>query len=97
MNDIFKFICEMRKSLDKENNLNKWIDLIFGINQKYCSIDGKNYQYYPSFSEIKFKNDKKILNDEIKMKSIDFGLLPYQLFNKNFQIKILYMNKKKMS
>ena len=94
MNDIFKFICEMRKSLDKENNLNKWIDLIFGINQKYCSIDGKNYQYYPSFSEIKFKNDKKILNDEIKMKSIDFGLLPYQLFNKKFPNKnIIYEQK----
>ena len=87
MNNIFKFISEMRNSLEKEKNLNKWIDLIFGINQKDCSIDGKKYHYYTSHSEIKFKNDKKLLNDELKMKSIDFGLLPYQLFNKDFPNK----------
>ena len=87
MKNIAKFISEMRKSLEKEKNLNEWIDLIFGINQKYYSLNGKNYKYYPSYNEIKFKNDKKLLNDEIKMKSIDFGLLPYQLFNKNFPIR----------
>ena len=87
MKNIAKFISEMRKSLEKEKHLNEWIDLIFGINQKYYLLDGKNYKYYPSYSEIMFKNDKKLLNDEIKMKSIDFGLLPYQLFNKNFPIR----------
>jgi len=92
--NIVKFIGEMRKSLEKDKNINKWIDLIFGINQKDCSIDGKKYNYYLKYSEIKFKNDKKILNDDIRMKSIDFGLLPYQLFNKNFPIKKLYGEQK---
>ena len=87
MRNISKFISEMRKSLEKEQNLNDWIDLIFGINQKYCSIDEKNYKYYHSYREIKFKNDKQILNNEVKMKLIDFGLLPYQLFSKKFPIK----------
>ena len=87
MKNIAKFISEMRKSLEKEKNINEWIDLIFGINQKFYSLNGKNYKYYPNYSEIKFKNDKKLFNDEIKMKSIDFGLLPYQLFNKNFPIR----------
>ena len=87
MKNIAKLISELRKSLEEEKNLNEWIDLIFGINQKYCSLDGKNYKYYQSISEINFKNDKKLLNDDLIMKSVDFGLLPYQLFNKIFPIR----------
>ena len=75
----------MRENLEKEKNLHLWIDLIFGINKEY---NNKNERYYNKNNNISFDNNKNILNDEIIMQSYDFGVLPYQLFNDNFPIKI---------
>ena len=77
----YKFLSEMRDNLEKESNINLWIDLIFGINQK----ENKNKEiYYEKESYVKYENNKKILFDKINMESTDFGLLPYQLFDKKF-------------
>ena len=84
MQDIAKYLCKMRNSLENSNDLNKWIDLIFGVKQKYYKEDGKKYQYYERTSETVFKNDMKMLSNSFIMSLADFGLLPFQLFNKEF-------------
>ena len=84
--EIFsKFLCTMRTSLEKNKKINKWIDLIFGINQKSYNLDEQeSYQYYEKCSEIAFKNDPKVFEDKLTMEKVNFGLLPYQLFNQKF-------------
>ena len=81
------FISEMRKYLEEENDVNKWINIIFGEKQTYTVIDGKKYQNYQKSSEILFKNDKNIINNRYYMELSDFGLLPFKLFNKEFPKK----------
>ena len=80
-----KFLCTMRTSLEKNKKINKWIDLIFGINQKSYNLgEEESYQYYEKCSEISFKNDPKVFGDKLTMEKVYFGLLPYQLFNQKF-------------
>ena len=78
------FISEMRHILEKEKNINKWIDLIFGTKQKYSLYEGRQYKNYENYSEVVFKNDLNKINSFYAMQYADFGLLPYQLFNKEF-------------
>ena len=87
MEDMFNFICEIRKSLEEEKELNKWINIIFGNKQKFSVFEGKQYQNYDKNSEINFKNDKNIINNKYALDLCDFGLLPYPLFNKDFPLK----------
>ena len=82
--NMAKFLYEIRKALEDENNLDSWINLIFGSKQKGCIINDKKYYYFEETSETLFKNDPKILNDSLTMDYVDFGLVPYQLFNKDF-------------
>jgi len=85
-----KFLDNMRKWLEQEEELNKWIDLIFGIKQTIFNLDNDKsykYRYYEKNSEILFKNDANILENQIEMDKANFGLLPYQLFTKEFPVK----------
>ena len=85
--DFANFLFEMRNILEKEKDINKWIDIIFGIKQKYSIYDHRQYKNYDSYSEIAFKNDLSKINSFYAMQYADFGLLPYQLFNKDFPSK----------
>ena len=90
MENYSKFLENMRKWLEKEKELNKWIDLIFGIKQTIFTLEKDKsycYHYYEKSSEIFFKNDSHILEDKIEMVKVNIGLLPYQLFTKEFPIK----------
>ena len=96
----FKFICLLRKSLENQSeNILKWINLIFGKNQK------PNENYYKSIREdpINFlKNKKNLKNlfrtesyiencdltlaeDEIALTSFEFGVIPKQLFSEDIE------------
>ncbi len=80
-----RFLYSMRKYLEEEKEINKWIDLIFGINQKYYSLnENTKYKYYEQDSEINYKNEHSILNDTLIMEKVTFGLLPYQIFDIKF-------------
>ena len=79
--DIYIFLTKMRNLLEKEENLNEWIDLIFGSKSEK---DKNNRQYYPKESKANFENNEKIINDKIIMDCADFGLIPFKLFKKNF-------------
>jgi hypothetical protein len=79
----------MRKNLEEEKDINQWIDLIFGINQRYYQYELNSdfkYQYYEKNSEISFKTDQEKSKDLLEMDRINFGLLPYQLFKEEFPI-----------
>ena len=81
--DIYQFISDMRQNLEKEENINEWIDLIFGKNQK---MEKQNKMYYEKESYVNFETDDSILKNSIIMDSTDFGLVPFQLFYKKFPI-----------
>ena len=85
--NMAKFLTYMRKCLEEENNLNKWIDIIFGTKQNKSIIEKKEIQNYEKSSETLFKNEPKLYNDSLIMDLADFGLLPFQLFNKDFPSK----------
>ena len=81
-----QFLYNMRNNLENNKNINKWIDLIFGINQKYyISDEGYKYSYYENSSEISFQsNNAQNPYCQLEIDKISFGLIPYQLFNRNF-------------
>ena len=78
-----KYLYNMRKNLE-DRHINKWIDLIFGINQKYYVLGDHKYKYYDDNSLIIFETNEKILENELVMDMVSFGLVPFQLFNKKF-------------
>ena len=97
MKNYAKFLGKMRKDLEEEVNLNEWIDLIFGINQKYYVLNDKEkFQYYDELSETKFKNNSSILSNKIAMDLVEFGVLPFQSLNKDFPIKTIINDNSKI-
>ena len=73
----------MRNLLEKEEKLNEWIDLIFGINSEK---DENRRNYYPKSTFVTFENKEELLKDRLVMESTDFGLMPFKLFNSKFSI-----------
>ena len=84
---IVEYIIEMRKYLEVEKDLHQWINLIFGKRQKKSFCDNKKYQNYEKSREVSFKYDPNIIENPYYMELADFGLLPFQLFNNDFQKK----------
>ena len=79
--EIYKFLRNMRYNLEKEDNLNQWIDLMFGINKYF---NEKNERYYNPDRNVEFISKPELTNDDIMMKSCDFGVLPLKLFYETF-------------
>ena len=83
-----QFLNQMRYNLDNETEINEWIDLIFGNMQRFYKPNEKyQYKYYSKCSEVNLKDDQSILEDDISMDKVNFGLLPYQLFKVEFPKK----------
>ena len=77
----YKFLAEIRENLDNEKKINQWIDLIFGVEQK----ETENQQvYFEKQSYINFENKSELYNNPLSLQSIDFGLIPFQLFYEKF-------------
>ena len=77
----YKFLSEMRENLENEKKINQWIDLIFGVEQK----ETENHQaYFEKQSHINFENNSELYNNPLILQSIDFGLIPFQLFYEKF-------------
>jgi hypothetical protein len=83
-----QFLNQLRYNLDNETEIDEWIDLIFGNMQRFYKPNEKyKYKYYSRCSEVNLKDDQSILEDEISMDKVNFGLLPYQLFKEKFPKK----------
>jgi hypothetical protein len=84
----YKFLVRMRNSLEKEEKLNEWIDLIFGINKNFRkNKEGKKEIFYSNNMNVGFGDNQDILNNDIIMQRYDFGVLPTQLFYEKFPEK----------
>ena len=89
----FIFIEDMKNKLENlTKDLGLWINIIFGLNQKYNS---KNQQYFRSESYINFNDKyKNYLKDNFVMNSVEFGIIPLQTI---FDYKILSNLQKRKS
>ena len=77
---IFLFIQKMKNYLENtKDNLSYWLNLIFGTQQKY--LKKKNGQLFrtESYVDIDDETFKKYSNNDIIMKSVEFGLIPTQI------------------
>ena len=102
----FKFVEKMRNLLEsKTNDINNWINLIFGTKTKYKSSRKKDQYFRPQsyidFSDEKEKEFQNYINNKDIMLSVDFGISPVQtLFKKKeildyFNRNIIYDKKVK--
>ena len=80
-NEKYIFLQDMRDNLEKEDNLNQWIDLIFGINKEY---NENTERYYNSKCNVELKSRPDLTNDDLNLQSCDFGVLPLKLFSTEF-------------
>ena len=76
---FYEFIDIMRNELEKNEHINDWLNIIFGQEQRLLKV-GSKIKLFRKESEINFDYNQIDLNDEIIMKSVDFGLLPIQFF-----------------
>ena len=84
--DPNKFILKLRTELESKEvslTLNKWIDLIFGKYQKEGKIV-KNL--FRTESYLEFINENNCDEDYL-IKSMEFGIIPKQIFKENFDEK----------
>ena len=77
----YNFLKNMRNYLEEQENLNEWIDLIFGINKEF---NENNERYYNSDRNVEFKTKPEFIEDDLMLQSCDFGVLPMKLFNEKF-------------
>ena len=87
--NYFNFICDLRKNIEQEENVNYWIDLIFGSSQKIYIGEKSKYKYYSKNSNVLFKSNSNVLSSKLELDRISFGLIPSQLFTKEFPQKSL--------
>ena len=79
----YEYLEKSRNYLENDNlDINKWIDLIFGKNQKKT----QNLNYFSNDKYI-FNNKKeqeKNINNQLNMESYEFGIQPLQIFKDEF-------------
>ena len=86
----YEYISNLKNYLEFDNlKINKWIDLIFGINQRNTidKIDKKEKRLY--FSESMYihldeKKQEKDIKNPLNMQKYEFGIQPFQLFQSKF-------------
>ena len=86
-NDYYKkynYLSNLKNYLEFGNlDINKWINLIFGINQKKNS-DKKKYFSKELYINLNKESQEKNLNDETILQKYEFGIQPIQIFNSKF-------------
>jgi len=98
-NNAYKYISlhkELLESPEISASIGDWMDLIFGFKLSgKNAIEAKNLFFSAAYM-INFKNfDCEKLNEDqriLKMKFIEFGLIPRQLLNTKISNKIKYEN-----
>ena len=91
---MFIFIYEMKNQLESsEKDIVSWINLIFGTQQK-CGLNQGLYFREESYLDQYGIETINYLDNEITMKSCDFGLIPLQTIFDNKAIENLRERKK---
>ena len=94
-NNPINFVVKLRRYLETNyiaSNLNKWIDLIFGINQKGEKAEENHniFQAHTYEKNVKIDSIKDIDSRNALMRQYEMGVTPFQIFeteskNKNNQ------------
>ena len=82
-NNIGIFISEMRNFIENNSkDINKWIDLIFGVNQKGTNAESNNnlFMSYSYERMVKIEEVKDPSLRETLMRFIEIGITPFKLF-----------------
>ena len=80
----YEYLTNVKNYLEfGQLELNGWINLIFGINQK---AKNDKRMYFPESMYIHFdeKQQRKDLKDYLIMQKYEFGIQPYKLFDSKF-------------
>ena len=80
----YEFLAKSRNYLEDNLEINKWVDLIFGKNQKkYLNL---NYYSIDKYIFIDKKEQEKNINNKLNMESYEFGIQPLQIFKEEFPL-----------
>ena len=99
MNSSYNFVAQLRKSLENEKtSINKWLDLIFGVNQKGEKAEelhnlfmGNSYQ-----GNVKIESFEDADTRNTLLRLFEVGITPLQLFDNECKSKIEIDNKSKI-
>ena len=95
----FIFVASMKNKLENiSNDLDIWVRLIFGKNQKFVSKkkDGKLNPIYfrkESYIDIDEEKNQNYLNDNLAMSSFEFGIVPLETIPNEKLLDILHIKK----
>ena len=84
----FVFTENMKNLLEQLKDFPKWLNLIFGFNQKSST---KNQQYFRKESCINnnYEDYNKYIKNDLIMSSVELGLIPLQtIYNKNILMNL---------
>ena len=84
---IFIYVDDMKTRLEYlEQDMSSWINLIFGLKQRYDPLEKKQYFRKESYINFEGVDYTKYYKNDIIMNSCDFGIMPLQTI---FENKIL--------
>ena len=91
-NNAFNFVIKMRRYLESNyinNNLNKWIDLIFGVTQRGEKAEENHniFQAHTYDKNVKIDSVKDIDSRNALMRQYEMGVTPFQIFESESKIK----------
>jgi len=94
-NNPINFVVKLRSYLESNytnNNINKWIDLIFGVTQRGGKAEENHniYQAHTYDNNVKIESIEDIITRNCLMRQYEMGVTPFQIFeseskNKNNQ------------
>ena len=92
-NNSINFVVQLRRYLENNNinnNINKWIDLIFGINQRGEKAEENHniFQSYTYEKNVKINSIKDIDVRNGLMRQYEMGVTPFQIFDSESKNKI---------
>ena len=95
----FNFLEKSKNHLEFDGlKINKWIDLIFGKNQKkeVKKDEKKNYYKEDKYISLDKKIQEQYKNDSLIMETFEFGIQPLQIFKEEFPPINKNINKKQI-
>ena len=90
-NNAITFVAELRRYLESTNfNLNKWIDLIFGVTQRGEKAEENHniFQAYTYENNVKINSIEDTDSRNALMRQNEMGVIPFQIFDSESKNKI---------
>ena len=92
-NNAIDFVVTFRRYLENNvvnSNLNKWIDLIFGVNQRGEKAEESHniFQSYSYQNNVKINSIKDIDARNALMRQFEMGVTPFQIFDSESKNRI---------